>query len=182
MIHIMSTLREKYRQEIVPQLQKELGLTNRLRVPRLKKVVVNMGLGIRDKDVVKRLAEELGLITGQRPVLAKSKKSISNFKLREGMVIGAKATLRGARMYDFMERLVQVALPRIRDFRGLSAKGVDGHGNYTLGIKEQSIFPEIDPNDVKEVQGMDITIVTTSRNREETLALLKALGMPFGEN
>ena len=178
----MSTLREKYRNEVAPGLQKSLGLANRLRVPRLTKVVLNMGLGIKDKDAVKRLVEELALIAGQRPVLTKSKKSISNFKLREGMVIGAKVTLRGGRMYDFMERLVNAALPRIRDFRGLSTKGVDSHGNYTLGIKEQSIFPEIDPNDVKEVQGMDITIVTTARDRNEALALLRALGMPFAEN
>jgi len=141
-----------------------------------------MGRGIKDKDVIKRLVEELALVSGQRPVLTKSRKSISNFKLREGMVIGAKVTLRGARMYDFMERLVNAALPRIRDFRGLSTKGVDSHGNYTLGIKEQSIFPEIDPNDVKEVQGMDITIVTTARDRGEALALLRAMGMPFAEN
>jgi large subunit ribosomal protein L5 len=178
----MSTLREKYSKEVVPRLQEELGLTNRLRVPRLTKVVLNMGLGIKDKDVIKRLVEELAVISGQRPVLTRSRKSISNFKLREGMVIGAKVTLRGARMYDFMERLVNAALPRIRDFRGLSPRGVDSHGNYTLGIKEQSIFPEVDPNDVKEVQGMDITIVTTARDRGEALALLRAMGMPFAEN
>jgi len=178
----MSTLREKYSKEVVPRLQKDLGLTNRLRVPRMTKIVLNMGLGIKDKDVIKRLVDELAVISGQRPVLTKSRKSISNFKLREGMVIGAKVTLRGARMYDFMERLVHAALPRIRDFRGLSTRGVDSHGNYTLGIKEQSIFPEVDPNDVKEVQGMDITIVTTARDRNEALALLRAMGMPFAEN
>ena len=175
----MATLKEKYKQDIAPALKQKLALRNPMMVPRVSKVIVNMGMGIADKDTQKRLLEELGQITGQRAVACKARKSISNFKLREGMVIGAKVTLRQARMYDFLERLFNAALPRIRDFRGVSKKGFDGHGNYTLGLKEQTIFPEIDPNHTGASQGMDITIVTTAKTDQEARELLALLGMPF---
>jgi large subunit ribosomal protein L5 len=143
-------------------------------------VVVNMGINSQvDKDTFKVLVEELGRITGQRPVVTLSRISIANFKLREGQPVGAKVTLRGARMYEFLERLIHAALPRIRDFRGVPPKGFDGRGSYTLGIKEQNIFPEIDPDHIKKVQGMDITVVTTAHTDEEARELLKRLGMPF---
>jgi large subunit ribosomal protein L5 len=148
-------------------------------VPRVSKVIVNMGMGIVDKDTQKRLIEELGRITGQRAVACKARQSISNFKLREGMIIGAKVTLRADRMYDFLERLMNAALPRIRDFRGCSEEGFDGNGNYTLGLKEQTIFPEIDPNHTGAAQGMDITIVTTAETDDAARELLALLGMPF---
>jgi len=172
-------LKEKYVKEVVPKLMKELGITNPMRVPRLVKVVVNMGVGIAEKDAMKIHVEELTKITGQKPVITKARKSISNFKLREGMSIGAKVTLRGSRMYEFMDRMISAALPRIRDFRGLPADSFDGRGNYTMGIKEQTIFPEIDPNNVTAVQGMDITIVTGTEDDREARELLKMLGMPF---
>jgi large subunit ribosomal protein L5 len=172
-------LKEKYTKEVVPKLMKELGITNPMRVPRLVKVVVNMGIGIAEKDAMKIHVEELAKITGQKPVVTKARKSISNFKLREGMSIGAKVTLRGARMYEFMDRLISAALPRIRDFRGLPANSFDGRGNYTMGVKEQTIFPEIDPNNVTAVQGMDITVVTTAEEDREARELLRMLGMPF---
>jgi large subunit ribosomal protein L5 len=173
-------LKEKYVKEVVPKLMKELGITNPMRVPRLVKVVVNMGIGIAEKDAMKIHVEELSRITGQKPVITKAKKSISNFKLREGMSIGAKVTLRGNRMYEFMDRLIAAALPRIRDFRGLPADSFDGRGNYSMGIKEQTIFPEIDPNNVSAVQGMDVTIVTGTEDDREARELLKMLGIPFG--
>lgn len=175
----MATMKEKYRNEVVPVLQKKLGLPNRMMVPRLSKIVVNMGMGCADKDKVKTVTQDLALISGQRPIVTKARKSISNFKLREGMSIGAKVTLRADRMYDFMERLVDVALPRIRDFRGVPKRGFDGRGSYTLGLKEQTIFPEIDPNHSGAVQGMDITIVTTANTDGEARELLSMLGMPF---
>ncbi len=178
----MSVLRDKYKSEVVPKLQERLGIKNPMRIPRLAKVVVNMGLGMRDKDATKRLSEELAAITGQKPVLTKARKSISNFKLRQGTVIGAMVTLRGDVMYEFLERLIGAALPRIRDFRGVSAKAFDGHGNYTLGIREQTIFPEIDPDKVKETQGMDIAFVTTTDSDDEARELLSLLGMPFAKN
>jgi len=177
----MSSLKETYTKEVAPALMKELGLANKLMIPKLTKVVVNMGIGIKDKDVTKKHVDELASITGQKPVVTKASKSISNFKLREGMPIGAKVTLRGEMMYDFMNRLISAGLPRIRDFRGISVKGFDGRGNFTLGIKEQSIFPEMDPNDISETQGMDITMVTTAHNDADALALLKGLGMPFAD-
>ena len=177
----MATLKERYVKEIAPALAKEMGVKNMLMVPKLAKIVVNMGLGIKDKDAVKKHVQELASITGQKPVVTKAKKSISNFKLREGMQIGAKVTLRGMMMYDFLERLINAALPRIRDFRGISVRGFDGSGNFTLGIKEQTIFPEVDPNNVSNTQGMDITMVTTARNDADALALLKGLGMPFAD-
>lgn len=172
-------LKEKYQQEVAPRLAESLGIKNPLRVPRLVKVVVNMGIGIVDKDAFKVHVEELGQIAGQKPIVTKARKSISNFKLRKGMNIGAKVTLRGARMYEFLDRFISAALPRIRDFRGLSPHGFDGRGNFTIGIREQTIFPEIDPNHAGAIQGMDITIVTTGRTDQEARELLKLMGMPF---
>ena len=176
----MSRLKEEYKSRIVPELEQKLGTTNRMLVPRLMKVVLNMAFGIVSKDEQKALVEDLQAITGQKPMLCKAKKSISNFKLREGMVIGAKVTLRGDRMWEFVERLIAAALPRIRDFRGISNRGFDGRGNYTLGVKEQTIFPEIDlSRHGAPEQGMDITIVTTAKDNKVARALLEQLGMPF---
>lgn len=176
----MAMLQEKYRKDIVPALKASRGYANAMQIPRLVKVVVNMGINSQvDKDTFKVLVEDLGRITGQRPQVTKSTKSIANFKLREGQPVGARVTLRGARMYEFLERLIHVALPRIRDFRGIPNRGFDGRGNYTLGLKEQTIFPEIDPDQVKKVHGMDITLVTTAKTNEEARELLKLLGMPF---
>lgn len=175
------TLKERYLNVVRPALAQEFGLANLERVPRLKKIVVNMGFGIVDKDALKLHTAELAAITGQKPLVTRARKSISNFKLRAGMNIGAKVTLRGTRMYEFMHRFVSAALPRIRDFRGLSSRAFDKHGNYTLGVKEQTIFPEIDPNAVTAVQGMDITFVTTASDAKEAKALLKGLGLPFAD-
>jgi large subunit ribosomal protein L5 len=175
----MATLKEKYKDEVVPALKESLGITNPMRIPRLKKVVVNMGIGIEDKDDFKTHVDELAAITGQRPLVTKARQSISNFKLREGMSIGAKVTLRGVRMFEFLDRLINAALPRIRDFRGVSPDAFDAHGNYTLGIKEQTIFPEIDPNNCGSPQGMNITIVTSGGSKQEAFALLQHMGMPF---
>ena len=174
-------LRERYRQEILPQLQRELGLPGPMRVPRLEKIVVNMGVGeaVRDSKLLDAAVEDLAIITGQRPVVTKARKSIAAFKLREGMSIGARVTLRGARMWEFLDRLLSTALPRIRDFRGLNPKSFDGHGNYSIGVTEQLIFPEIDYDKVTTIRGMDITIVTTAQNDDEGRALLRALGFPF---
>jgi large subunit ribosomal protein L5 len=174
-------LRERYRQEILPQLQQELGLPGPMRVPRLEKIVVNMGVGeaVRDSKLLDSAVEDLAVITGQRPVVTKARKSIAAFKLREGMSIGARVTLRGARMWEFLDRLLSTALPRIRDFRGLNPTSFDGHGNYSIGVTEQLIFPEIDYDKVASVRGMDITIVTTARDDDEGRALLRALGFPF---
>ena len=174
----MPRMKEKYFKEVLPQLMKDLAVSNRHQVPKLEKIVVNMGIGIAEKDAMKAHVEELTKITGQKPVVTKAKKSISNFKLREGMPIGAKVTLRGDRMYEFLDRFISAALPRIRDFRGLPANAFDGRGNYTMGVKEQTIFPEIDANNSTVIQGMDITIVTTGTDEGARL-LLKALGMPF---
>jgi large subunit ribosomal protein L5 len=178
----MSRLKDKYVREVRPALMKEFGIGNGLRVPRLTKIVVNMGFGVVDKDAMNAHVAELGRITGQKPIVTKARLSISNFKLRRGMSIGAKATIRGQRMYEFLDRLINAALPRIRDFRGVSEKGFDRRGNYTFGVREQTIFPEIDPNHAGPVQGMDITIVTTAQDRREGMALLKGLGMPFTRN
>jgi large subunit ribosomal protein L5 len=174
-------LRERYRQEILPQLQEELGLPGPMRVPRLEKIVVNMGVGeaVRDSKLLDAAVEDLAIITGQRPMVTKARKSIAAFKLREGMSIGARVTLRGARMWEFLDRLLSTALPRIRDFRGLNPKSFDGHGNYSIGVTEQLIFPEIDYDKVATVRGMDITIVTTARSDEEGRALLSVLGFPL---
>jgi large subunit ribosomal protein L5 len=174
----MANFKEKYVKELAPKLQEKLGLTNKMVVPRLEKVVINMGFGIVEKDVQKGIIEDLTKLSGQKPVLCKAKKSISNFKLREGMVIGAKVTLRSERMFDFMERLINSALPRIRDFRGVPNRGFDGRGNYTLGLKEHTIFPELMDSHGADV-GMDITFVTTARDNAGARELLVILGMPF---
>ncbi|HEX8073273.1 MAG TPA: 50S ribosomal protein L5 [Pyrinomonadaceae bacterium] len=174
-------LRERYQREIAPALAKEFDIKNPMAVPKLEKIVINMGLGeaIANAKIVDTAAVELGTIAGQKPVVTRAKKSIASFKLRAGMPIGSMVTLRGDRMYEFLDRLVSVALPRVRDFRGVSPKSFDGRGNYTLGIREQLIFPEIDFNKVDKTRGMNISIVTTARNDEHARALLKALGMPF---
>jgi large subunit ribosomal protein L5 len=175
-------LKQKYTSEVVPKLKSTLGMTNLLRMPRLVKIVVNMGIAASKQDAVSKVTADLAKITGQKPVLNKARKSISNFKVREGMIVGAKVTLRGDRMFEFLDRLLSVALPRIRDFRGVSPTAFDGRGSYTLGVKEQTVFPEIDPNSVTVTQGMDITIVTTARNDNEAREMLKLLGMPFSGN
>jgi large subunit ribosomal protein L5 len=176
-------LRDRYREELVPRLRDELGLSNVMQVPRLERVVVNMGVGeaVRDGRLLDAALDDLATITGQKAVVTKARKSIAGFKLREGMAIGAKVTLRGWRMWEFIDRLVSLALPRIRDFRGLNPGSFDGHGNYTLGVTEQLIFPEIDYDKIVKVTGMDITIVTTARSDEEGRALLAALGFPFAQ-
>ena len=176
-------LRVRYREEVVPALREQLGLSNVMQVPGLDKVVVNMGVGeaVKDGRLLDAALEDLATITGQKAVVTKARKSIAGFKLREGMAIGAKVTLRGAYMWEFVDRLVSLALPRIRDFRGLSPTAFDGHGNYTLGVTEQLIFPEIDYDKVVKVTGMDITIVTTATTDDEGRALLAALGFPFAQ-
>jgi len=175
----MANLKEKYAKELAPKLQEKLGVTNKMLIPRLQKVVLNMAFGIVEKDVQKHILDDLAKITAQKPMLCKARKSISNFKLREGMVIGAKVTLRGERMFDFVERLVNSALPRIRDFRGVPNRGFDGRGNYTLGLKEHTIFPEMVDSGVGADTGMDISFVTSARNNAEARELLIALGVPF---
>lgn len=173
-------LKEKYRKEIMPQLMSMRGYKNQMQVPRLIKIVVNMGINATvEKDVVKVLANDLAAITGQYPVLCKARKSIANFKLRKGMPVGAKVTLRGERMFEFFDRLVNVVLPRMRDFRGVSPGAFDGRGSYALGIREQTIFPEINIDSVKKVQGMDIVMVTTASSNDDAKDLLRLLGMPF---
>jgi large subunit ribosomal protein L5 len=167
-------LKERYTKEIAPAISKEFGITNPMAVPRLEKIVINMGMGeaIANAKILDTSADELRAITGQKPVITKAKKSIASFKLRQGMPIGTMVTLRGDRMYEFLDRLVSIALPRVRDFRGVSPKAFDGRGNYTLGIREQLIFPEIDFNKVDKTRGMNISIVTTARNDEQARALL----------
>ena len=177
----MARLKERYQKEIAPSLAKEFGIENPMAVPRLDKIVLNMGMGeaIANAKVLDTAVTELTSIAGQKPVITKAKKSIASFKLRQGMPIGVMVTLRGERMYEFFDRLVSVALPRVRDFRGVSPKAFDGRGNYTIGIREQLIFPEIDFNKVDKLRGMNISIVTTARNDDQARALLKSLGMPF---
>jgi len=177
----MARLKDKYRNEIAPAIAKEFDIKNVMAIPKIEKVVVNMGLGegISNSKILDVAAEELRTITGQKPVITKAKKSIAAFKLRQGMNIGAMVTLRGDRMYEFLDRLISVALPRVRDFRGISGKAFDGRGNYTLGIREQLIFPEIDFNKVDKTRGMNISIVTTAKTDDQARSLLKALGMPF---
>ncbi|HEV2861611.1 MAG TPA: 50S ribosomal protein L5 [Pyrinomonadaceae bacterium] len=174
-------LKERYQSEIAPALAKEFGIENPMAIPRVEKVVINMGLGeaIANAKIVDTAADELRSITGQKPVTTRAKKSIAAFKLRQGMPIGTMVTLRGERMYEFLDRLIAVALPRVRDFRGVSPKAFDGRGNYTLGVRDQLIFPEIDFNKVDKTRGMNISIVTTARDDEQARALLRALGMPF---
>ena len=182
--HPVPRLQDRYRRQVVDALMKRFGYKNRLQVPRLVKVVINMGVGqgAQDVKIVEQAALELGLITGQRPVITRAKKAISNFKIKEGQPVGTKVTLRKARMYEFLDRLFNVAMPRIRDFRGVSTTGFDGSGNYALGLTEQLIFPEIDFDKVTRVQGMDVIVRTTARSRDEAYELLKLLGMPFRES
>ncbi len=174
-------LREHYDSVIKPALKEEFGYTNTMQVPSLDKIVVNMGVGegVQDNKIVAAAAGDMTAITGQKPVIAKAKRSVANFKLREGMTIGCKVTLRKNRMYEFLDRLITIALPRVRDFRGLPASSFDGRGNYSLGLKEQIVFPEIDYDRIDQVRGMDITIVTTARTDEEARALLAGFDLPF---
>jgi large subunit ribosomal protein L5 len=176
-----SRLKERYQKEIAPALAKELGIENPMAVPKVHKVVINMGVGeaTQNAKVLDPAVNELGQITGQKPVVTKAKKSIAAFKVREGMPIGAMVTLRGERMYEFLDRLLNVALPRVRDFRGVSTKSFDGRGNYTLGLRDQLIFPEIDYAKVDKTKGMNVTIVTTAQDDNSARALLKHMGMPF---
>jgi large subunit ribosomal protein L5 len=174
-------LKVRFREEVVPRLMRELELTNPMQVPRLEKATLNMGVGdsLKDARMLEAAVDDIVIITGQKPVITKARKSIAGFKLREGMSIGAKVTMRGDRMWEFVDRLVSIAIPRIRDFRGLNPGAFDGHGNFTLGLTEQLIFPEIDYDKVVKVRGMDITVGTTARNDEHGRALLVALGFPF---
>ncbi|HLR79853.1 MAG TPA: 50S ribosomal protein L5 [Bacillota bacterium] len=177
----MNELKQKYREEVVPALMEKFNYKSVMQVPTIEKIVINMGVGdaVQNAKALDHVVEELALISGQKPLITRAKKSIAGFRLREGMPVGAKVTLRGERMYDFLQKLIAVALPRVRDFRGVSNKSFDGRGNYTLGIKEQLIFPEINYDDVNKVRGMDIVIVTTSETDEEAHELLSQLGMPF---
>ncbi|RMG82578.1 MAG: 50S ribosomal protein L5 [Bacteroidetes bacterium] len=174
-------LKKQYHEEIAKNLMAKFGYKSPMQVPRLQKIVVSQGLGkaVADKKLIEHGVEELALITGQKPVICRSKKDVSNFKLRKGMPIGVKVTLRGDRMYEFLDRLIAVALPRTRDFRGINPKGFDGRGNYNLGVKEQIIFPEIDVDKVYQITGMDITFVTSADTDEEAFELLKEFGLPF---
>ncbi len=177
----MARLLEHYKEEVVPRMKEKFHYRNPMQVPKVEKVIINMGLGeaIDNIKVLDASAEEIGAITGQKPVITKARKSISNFKLREGSPIGVKVTLRRDRMYHFLDKLMGVAMPRLRDFKGVSPHGFDGRGNYTLGIREQIIFPEINYDKIDKIRGMNITIVTTARTDEEGLELLRLLGMPF---
>jgi large subunit ribosomal protein L5 len=174
------TLKTKYKDAVAPKLIESMGYSNKMQVPALKKIVLNLCVSLaHDRDTLTALAEDLGKITGQKAVITKAKKSVSNFKLREGMPIGARVTLRGDRMYEFMDRLVNVTLPRIRDFRGIPGSSFDGQGNYSMGLQEQTVFPEIDPDKVKKPHGMDITFVTSATTDAEARELLTLMGMPF---
>jgi len=177
----VARLKDKYKQDVVPSMIKKFGYKNIMQVPKLEKVVVNMGLGeaIQNSKIIDAAVNDIMTITGQRPVVTKAKKSIAAFKLRAGMSVGAKVTLRGERMYEFVDKLINVALPRVRDFRGVSPKSFDGRGNYSLGIKEQLIFPEIEYDKIDKIRGMDIIFVTTARTDEEARELLRLMGMPF---
>ena len=177
----MNRLQEKYTNDVVPQLMKNFGYTSIMEVPKIEKVVINVGVGdaIQNSKLLDEAVEEMAAITGQKPVITKAKKSIANFKLREGMPIGAKTTLRSEKMYEVLDKLFNISLPRVRDFRGVSDTSFDGRGNYTLGVKEQIIFPEIDFDKVNRTRGMDVVIVTTAKTNEEAKALLAGLGMPF---
>jgi large subunit ribosomal protein L5 len=177
----MNVMKEKYQKEAVPALMKNLDLANVMQVPRIEKVVINIGLGeaLDNAKVLEAASKDLEAITGQHPVITKARKSIANFKLREGRAIGAKVTLRGYKMWSFLDRLINIVLPRVRDFRGISSDSFDGRGNYSLGLREQLIFPEIDYDQIDKIRGMEITIVTTATNDDQAFALLKMLGMPF---
>lgn len=177
---VMARLKDTYFNEVVPKLMELRNYPNAMQVPKMRKIVVNMGINASvEKDVVTSLMDDLAKITGQYPVVCKARKSIANFKLRQGMPVGAMVTLRGARMYEFYDRLVNTGLPRLRDFRGVSPTAFDGRGNYTLGVREQTVFPEINADDIKKVQGMHITIVTTAKTSDEGRDLLRLMGMPF---
>ena len=180
----MSRLKERYQQDVIPALKKEFGYANVMAVPKIQKVVVNMGLGEATSNVkiIDTGADELGRITGQKPVTRRSKKSIAQFKVRKGQPVGTMVTLRGARMWEFLDRLMNIALPRVRDFKGVSPKGFDGRGNYTLGLRDQLMFPEIDYLKVDKARGMNISFVTSARTDEEARRLLQLLGMPFRQN
>ena len=177
----MARLQQIYREKIVPELKQSLALKNTMQVPRILKITVNMGVGeaVADKKVMDAATADLAKITGQKPAVTKAKKSVATFKVRDGQAIGCKVTLRGARMYEFLDRLVNIAIPRIRDFRGISARSFDGRGNYSLGVKEQIIFPEIQYDQIDQIRGMDITICTTAKTDAEALALLEGFSMPF---
>lgn len=177
----MGLLVDKYKKEVVPALVEEFGFTNPMEVPRIEKVVINMGLGeaVQTPKIIEAAAAELATITGQKPVVTRARKSVATFKLREGMPIGVKVTLRNQRMFEFLERLIYIALPRVRDFKGVSDKAFDGHGNFSLGIREQIIFPEIEYDKVDKLRGMNITIVTTAKTDDHARGLLRHLGMPF---
>ena len=179
----MARLMERYQKEITKTLAQKLGRTNQFSLPKLKKIVVNMGVGkaLQDKNRMEQAAENLTQITGQRAQVTKAKLAVSGFRLREGNEIGCRVTLRGRRMYEFLDRLISIALPRIRDFRGVNPKSFDGHGNYSMGLTEQMVFPEIDPDKVTFTQGMDVTFVTSTNNDDEARELLRAFGMPFRE-
>ena len=177
-------LKERYNKEVAPAIAKEFGIKNPMAVPRLEKIVVNMGMGeaIANAKILDTAADEIRAIVGQKPVITKAKKSIASFKLRQGMPIGVMVTLRGDRMYEFLDRLVSIALPRVRDFRGVSPKAFDGRGNYTIGVREQLIFPEIEYDKIDKVRGFEVSIVTTAQTDEEGRRLLSLLGMPFAES
>ena len=177
----MSRLRQRYESDVVPALKKEFGYSNVMAIPKIRKIVVNMGLGeaTQNAKIIDTGVDEVARITGQKPVVTRAKKSIAQFKVRKGMPIGTMVTLRGERMWEFLDRLVSVALPRVRDFRGVSPRGFDGRGNYTLGLKDQLLFPEIDYMKVDKARGMNISVVTTARTDEESRKLLQLLGMPF---
>jgi large subunit ribosomal protein L5 len=181
--HPPTRLQERYNTEILPALAKKFGRENRLSLPKLSKIVLNMGVGkaLQDKERIKQAAEHLGQIAGQRPQVTKARVAVSGFRLRENNEIGCRVTLRGRRMFEFLDRLINVALPRIRDFRGVNPKSFDGNGNYSMGLTEQLVFPEIDPDKVTFTQGMDITFVTTTKNDDEARELLRLFGMPFRE-
>jgi large subunit ribosomal protein L5 len=180
----MSRLKEKYAKEVVPALKKEFGYANIMAIPRVTKVIINMGLGeaTSNAKIVDTAADELSKITGQKAAVRRAKKSIAAFKVRQGMPVGAMVTLRGERMYEFLDRLIGIALPRVRDFKGISAKGFDGRGNYTLGLRDQIIFPEIDYMKVDKARGMNVSVVTTAKTDEEARKLLQLIGLPFRSN
>jgi len=179
----MARLQERYQSEIIPALQKKVARTNVMSLPRLQKIVVNMGVGkaLQDKNRLEQAADQLAQITGQKAQITKARVAVSGFRLREGNAIGCRVTLRGKRMYEFLDRLISIALPRIRDFRGVNPKSFDGHGNYSLGLTEQQVFPEIDPDKINFSQGMDVTFVTSTNNDDEARELLRGFGMPFRE-
>jgi large subunit ribosomal protein L5 len=176
-------LKEQYQKEVVPKLQKEFGISNPMAVPKIEKIVLNMGMGeaTQNAKILDSAVDELTTIAGQKPVITRARKSIASFKLREGVAIGTMVTLRGERMYEFLDRLISIALPRVRDFRGVSTRAFDGRGNYTLGVRDHLIFPEIDYSKVDKAKGMNITIVTTARDDEQARFLLRELGMPFAK-